>query len=155
HALHGTNAAHGGAMLKLHTGSDNLVRPSMGAWVTYGLGTENRNLPGFVTICPTLAHGGVNNWGPPFLPPAYHGTPLATATTPADRARVRYICNDRLPRAVQRLQLDRLGALNREHLARTGPEAALEARINSFELAFRMQTEMPLVEDLSGESPAT
>ncbi|HRX79339.1 MAG TPA: DUF1501 domain-containing protein, partial [Pirellulaceae bacterium] len=58
-SLHGTNAAHGGALLKLHTGSDTFVRPSMGAWVTYGLGTENDNLPGFVTICPTLAHGGV------------------------------------------------------------------------------------------------
>ena len=59
HSVHGTNPAHGGALLKLHTGSDNFVRPSMGSWVTYGLGTENRNLPGFVTICPTLAHGGV------------------------------------------------------------------------------------------------
>jgi hypothetical protein len=155
HALHGTNAAHGGAMLKLHTGSDNFVRPSMGAWITYGLGTENRNLPGFVTICPTLAHGGVNNWGAALLPATYQGTPLGNASVPADRARVRYIHNDRLPPAVQRLQLDRLAAMNREHLARTGPEAALEARVNSFELAFRMQTEMPLVEDLSGESPAT
>ncbi len=61
-SVHGTNPAHGGALLKLHTGSDQFVRPSMGAWVTYGLGTENQNLPAFVTICPTLAHGGVNNW---------------------------------------------------------------------------------------------
>jgi hypothetical protein len=67
-SVHGTNPAHGGALLKLHTGSDNFVRPSMGSWVTYGLGTENQNLPGFVTICPTLAHGGVNNWGAAFLP---------------------------------------------------------------------------------------
>ena len=57
-SLHGTNPAHGGALLKLHTGSDTQVRPSMGSWVLYGLGTENENLPGFITICPTLAHGG-------------------------------------------------------------------------------------------------
>src|SRR4051812_42000977 len=62
-SVYGTNPAHGGACLKLHTGSDNFVRPSMGAWVNYGLGSENRNLPGFITICPTLGHGGVNNWG--------------------------------------------------------------------------------------------
>lgn len=155
HSLHGTNAAHGGALLKLHTGSDNFVRPSMGAWVAYGLGTENRNLPGFVTICPTLAHGGVNNWGSAFLPAACQGTPLGNASIPADRARVRYIHNDRLPRAVQRMQLDRLAEMNRKHLAQSGPDLSLEGRINSFELAFRMQTEMPQVEDLSGESPAT
>ncbi len=68
---------------KLHTGSDNFVRPSMGSWVTYGLGTENANLPGFVTICPTLAHGGVNNWGSAFLPAVYQGTPLGNASVPS------------------------------------------------------------------------
>jgi hypothetical protein len=155
HSLHGTNAAHGGAVLKLHTGSDNFVRPSMGSWITYGLGTENRNLPGFITICPTLAHGGVNNWGSAFLPAAYQGTPLGNASIPAGQARVRYIQNPRLPRDVQRLQLDRLAEMNREYLARTGPDLSLEGRINSFELAFRMQTEIPEVENLSGESPAT
>src|SRR5690606_29292920 len=67
-SLHGTNAAHGGACLKLHTGSDSFVRPSMGSWVAYGLGTENRDLPAFITICPTLAHGGLNNWSSAFLP---------------------------------------------------------------------------------------
>ncbi len=155
HSLHGTNAAHGGAVLKLHTGSDNFVRPSIGSWVTYGLGSENRNLPGFVTICPTLAHGGVNNWGAAFLPAAYQGTPLGNASIPADQARVRYIRNDRLPPEVQRLQLDRLLKMNREHQAGAGAEASLEARINSFELAFRMQREMPEVEDIASESRAT
>jgi hypothetical protein len=154
-SLHGTNAAHGGAVLKLHTGSDNFVRPSIGAWVTYGLGSENRDLPGFLTICPTLAHGGVNNWGAAFLPAAYQGTPLGNASTPPEEARVRYIANQRLPAEVQRLQLDRLAAMNREHLAHTGPEPSLEARINAFELAFRMQRHMPEAEDLSSETPAT
>ena len=155
HSMHGTNPAHGGAMMKLHTGSDNFIRPSIGSWVSYGLGTDNANLPAFVTICPTLGHGGINNWGSAFLPAAYQGTPLGNASVPSDKARVRYINNPDLPRDVQRLQLERLKAMNREHLATSGPEASLEARINSFELAFRMQTAMPLVEDLSGETLAT
>jgi hypothetical protein len=155
HSLHGTNPAHGGAVLKLHTGSDNFVRPSVGSWVTYGLGSENRNLPGFITICPTLAHGGVNNWGAAFLPAVYQGTPLGNASVPADQARVRYIRNDRMPTDVQRLQLDRLLEMNRAHQASAGAEASLEARLNSFELAFRMQREMPEAEDVSSETPAT
>jgi hypothetical protein len=155
HSVHGTNPAHGGALLKLHTGSDNFIRPSMGSWVSYGLGTDNTNLPAFVTICPTLAHGGINNWSSAFLPAVYQGTPLGNASVPSDQARVKYIANSRLPPEIQRLQLDRLAAINREHLAQSGPEPALEARINSFELAFRMQTELPQIEDLSGESGAT
>ncbi|MCO6455336.1 MAG: DUF1501 domain-containing protein [Pirellulaceae bacterium] len=155
HSLHGTNAAHGGALLKLHTGSDNFVRPSMGAWVTYGLGTENQNLPGFITICPTLAHGGVKNWGSAFLPAYYQGTPLGNASVPSTQARVRYIQNDHLSRRMQQKQLEVLDQLNRQHLEQSGPDGVLEARIRSFELAFRMQTEMPLVEDLSEETPAT
>jgi hypothetical protein len=154
-SMYGSNAAHGGALLKLHTGSDNFVRPSMGSWVTYGLGTENRNLPGFITICPTLAHGGVLNWGSAFLPASYQGTPLGNASTPADRSRVRYIANAHLPRGVQRVQLDLLREINREHLEGVGPDQDLEGRLNSFELAFRMQSAMPEVEDVSGESRAT
>ncbi len=155
HSCHGTNPAHGGAMMKLHTGSDNFIRPSIGSWVSYGLGTDNDNLPAYVTICPTLGHGGINNWSSAFLPAAYNGTPLGNASVPSDQAKVKFIRNTQLPRDIQRLQLNRLNAMNREHLAQTGPEASLEARINSFELAFRMQTEFPKVEDLSGESAAT
>ena len=153
--VHGTNAAHGGAVLKLHTGSDNFVRPSMGAWVAYGLGSENRNLPGFITICPTLAHGGVNNWGSAFLPAACAGTPLGHAGLGIDQARVSYIDTRRVPRQVQRMQLDAVGELNREHLEQSGPEQALEGRIHSFELAYRMQSEMPEVESLRGETEVT
>jgi len=154
-SCHGTNAAHGGALLKLHTGSDNFTRPSMGAWVAYGLGTENRSLPAFVTICPTLAHGGMKNWGSAFLPAEYEGTPIGNASVPADQAKVKYIANIRTSREQQRRELDLLSELNRDHLDQTGPHAALEARINSFELAFRMQSQMPDVEDLSRESRAT
>jgi len=155
HSVHGTNPAHGGALLKLHTGSENFVRPSIGSWVSYGLGTENANLPAFVTICPTLGHGGVNNWSSAFLPAVYSGTPLGDASVPSDKARVKYIHNARLTREVQQLQLERLRAMNERHLALGPAEAALEARIDSFELAFRMQSEIPKVEDLSRESEAT
>lgn len=155
HSVHGTNPAHGGALLKLHTGSENFVRPSYGSWLTYGLGTDNANLPAFITICPTLAHGGVNNWSSAFLPAVYQGTPIGNASIPSDKAQVKFITNPKLPRHVQELQLRQLQALNRSHLAAAGPEASLEARINSFELAFRMQTELPRVEDLSQESAAT
>ena len=98
---------------------------------------------------------GINNWGSAFLPGGYQGTPLGNASVPSDQAHVRYINNPNLPRDVQRLQLERLKAMNREHLAGSGPEPSLEARINSFELAFRMQSTMPIAEDLSDESVAT
>ena len=153
-SCHGTNPAHGGALLKLHTGSDNFVRPSMGAWVNYGLGSENQNLPGFITICPTLAHGGVNNWGAAFLPAWTQGTPIGNAAVPSDKALVRHI-NPRLAPSEQRQQLDLLAAMNRDHLAATGPNPALEGRLNSFELAFRMQMAMPEAQDISRESEAT
>ena len=156
HSLHGTNAAHGGAVLKLHTGSDNFVRPSMGSWVTYGLGSENRDLPGFVTICPTLAHGGVNNWGSAFLPAVFQGTPLGNASVPADQARVRHIVRAaETTEEVQRRQLDFIARLNQQHLQQTGPQQALEGRIASFELAFRMQRAMPEVERLEDETATT
>ncbi len=154
-SLHGSNAAHGGACLKIHTGSDNFVRPSMGAWVTYGLGSENQDLPGFVTICPTLAHGGVNNWGAAFLPAQFQGTPLGVASQPSTAAKLRYSENDSIEPALQRRQLDLVAALNRGHLSETGPHRELEARISSFELAFRMQGALPKVLDITGETAAT
>ncbi|RLT10689.1 MAG: DUF1501 domain-containing protein [Planctomycetota bacterium] len=155
HSVHGTNPAHGGAVMKLHTGSDSFVRPSIGSWVNYGLGTENENLPAFVTICPTLAFGGINNWSSAFLPAIYQGTALGNASISSDKAHVKYIHNARLPRDIQQLQLERLEKMNRDHLARSGVDASLEARLASFELAFRMQSEVPKVEDLSTESEAT
>jgi Protein of unknown function (DUF1501) len=154
HSLYGTNPAHGGAVLKLHTGSDNFVRPSMGAWVAYGLGTENRDLPAFVTICPTLAHGGVNNWGSAFLPAHCQGVPIGNASIPVTQAQVRYI-SPKAPADVQRRQLDLMAEMNRDHSSRTGPDAALEGRIHSFELAFRLQRSVPEVEDLTRETEKT
>ena len=154
-SVHGTNPAHGGALLKLHTGSDQFVRPSMGSWLVYGLGTENENLPAFITICPTLAHGGVNNWGTAFLPAHCQGTPIGNASLPATSAKVKHIRNDRIDSTEQRRQLDLITAMNREHLELAGNNAALEGRLRSFELAYRMQTAMPDIQDLSRETAAT
>jgi hypothetical protein len=154
-SLHGTNPAHGGAALKLHTGSDTMVRPSMGSWISYGLGTDNADLPGFVTICPTLAHGGVNNWGAAFLPAWCQGTPLGNASVPAPQAVVKHIRNTATTSSMQRMQLDLVADLNRNHLQDSAAAGLLEARINSFELAFRMQTAMPDLQDISGETEAT
>ena len=154
-SVHGTNPAHGGALLKLHTGSDQFVRPSMGSWVTYGLGTENQDLPAFVTICPTLAHGGANNWGSAFLPAYCQGTPIGNASASAAKATVKHIDNSRIGSSQQRRQLDLIAAMNRDHMQTAGHDQALEGRLNSFELAYRMQGVMPEVQDLSRETEAT
>jgi len=154
-SVHGTNPAHGGAALKLHTGSDQFVRPSLGSWVTYGLGTENQDLPAFITICPTLAHGGVNNWGSAFLPAYCQGTPIGNASLAASKATVKHVGNSRIDPVMQRRQLDMIAEMNREHMLTTGQDQALEGRLNSFELAFRMQGLLPEIQDLSGETAAS
>ena len=155
-SMHASNSRHGGALLELHTGSDTFVRPSMGSWITYGLGTENQDLPGYVTICPTLTHGGVNNYSSAFLPAVYQGTPLGNASVPATSAKIPFIDNGgAVPPGLQRLELDLVQAANRDRLATTGPDAALEGRIEAFELAFRMQAAAPELQDLSAETAAT
>ncbi|QDV49727.1 DUF1501 domain-containing protein [Gimesia fumaroli] len=155
-SMYGSNSRHGGALLELHTGSDTFVRPSMGSWITYGLGSENRDLPGFITVCPTLTHGGVNAYSSSFLPADYQGTPIGNASIPADRALIPFIKNKSgIPLDVQRQELDFLQQMNREHLENSGPDAALEGRINSFELAYRMQTAAPELQDISDESETT
>jgi hypothetical protein len=154
--MHGSNSRHGGALLELHTGSDTFVRPSLGSWVSYGLGTANRDLPSFITICPTLSHGGVNAYGSAFLPAIHQGTPLGNAGTPSDQAQIPFIKNaDETPLDLQRLELDLLREMNERQLAESAPDSVLEARINSFELAFRMQMAAPELQNLSGESEAT
>lgn len=154
-SMHGTNEAHGGALLALHTGSDTFVRPSLGSWVLYGLGSGNKNLPGFVTICPTLGHGGVNNWSSAFLPAEFQGTPIGDASMPAKGASIAHLKPQDGDRKRQRRQLDFLQELQRRHLEQHSHDAMLRARIETFELAFRMQDEAPGVLDLSAESDAT
>ena len=153
-SIHGTNEAHGGALLKLHTGSDTSVRPSMGSWISYGLGSGNQNLPSFITINPTLGHGGVGNWSSAFLPAVHQGTPIGGGV-PVEKATINYLHDPNGDAALQRAQLDLLGEMNRDHLSQAGTDPALEARIESFELAFRMQMEAPEAMDMGGESAAT
>ena len=158
HSVCETNVSHGGACMKMHTGDEALLRPSMGAWVNYGLGSENNNLPGFVTICPTSLHGGSDNFGPAFLPAEFGGVPLGTPgypNTPATDARFHYMTNERVSPRAQALQL---GLLRRMHERESSPGQAgsrLEDRLRSFELAFRMQMAAPEATDLSTESEAT
>ena len=155
-SMHGSNSRHGGALLELHTGSDTFVRPSMGSWITYGLGSENQDLPGFITVCPTLTHGGVNAYSSAFLPADYHGAPIGNASIPADKAKIPFIKNAAdTPRRLQRMELDLVRRMNQQQLAAAGPDSALEGRINSFELAFRMQSAAPSLQDISNETAAT
>jgi len=154
-SLHGSNPAHGGALLKMHTGSDQFVRPSLGSWISYGLGSENDNLPSFVTICPTLAHGGVNNWGSAFLPSTYQGTPIGNASLPATAAQIGNISNSRVAPTTQKRQIELL-----RQMEKLGPnlgvqDETLDGRLNSFELAFRMQGSIPEIQDLARESVET
>ena len=154
-SMYGSNSRHGGALLEMHTGSDTFVRPSMGSWITYGLGSENQNMPGYVTVCPTQSHGGANNYNSAFLPAAYAGTAVGAVGVPSRDAKIPFISNTETPRDIQRQELDFIQQMNREQLAATGPERELEGRIESFELAYRMQSEAPQLQDVSGESEAT
>ena len=149
--------AHAPAVRQLHSGATQLVRPSIGSWVAYGLGTENRNLPAFVTIAPnTRGDGGsVQLYGNAFLPAIYQGTALGNSSTGARRATIGYLENPTDEPAHQRRQLDLLQEMNRSHLARYSADRQLEGVIESFELAFRMQAEVPGVLDFAGESRST
>ncbi len=155
HSMHGSNEAHGGALLKIHTGSDTFVRPSMGAWMSYGLGTENENLPSFVTINPTLGHGGVQNFGSAFLPAQHQATRIGKSRSSMAAAMIENLTNSQATPDVLRGQLDFAQQLNGLQMERSGSDAALEARIASLELAFRMQSEAPAVLDISLETEST
>ena len=153
--MHTDISNHTPAMLQLHTGSFAFTRPSMGSWILYGLGTENQNLPGFVSLCPPLINGGAKNYGSAFLPAVYQGTAIGDIKTPIKDAKIGNIENPRLNPKLQRRQLDLVQSMNRS-LAKTDPhDTQIEGVIESFELAFRMQTEVPDVFDLEGETQAT
>lgn len=152
-SMYGSNEAHGGALLKMHTGSDTFVRPSMGAWISYGLGSENENLPSFVTIRPTMGHGGVRNFGSAFLPAEHQATRIGTILP--THANIENLKNPKLERGVLRKELDFAQRLNRQQLEQRGHDAMLEAKIQSMELAFRMQTEAPELLDLAQETDDT
>jgi len=153
-SMHTEGVAHGPATLFLHTGTTNFIRPSMGSWVTYGLGTQNENLPGFVTIAPSLGNGGPRNYGSAFLPAVYQGTPLGRTGLPAKDTNFRNITPAR-PMDEAKRQFDLLRRLNSAQLAAKPGDTELEAVINSYELAWRMQGHAPDAVDLSKESPET
>jgi uncharacterized protein DUF1501 len=154
----GDGVDHGGAMLQLHTGSFTFTRPSMGSWVLFGLGTENQNLPGFITIKPTLWHGGEKNWSSSFLPGAYQGTPIGYSAMKVDdiqRQPIEYLANARLTAEQQRYELEMLQKVNHQHVLSREYDPNLEARIQALELAFRMQAEAPEVLEIGKETEAT
>jgi hypothetical protein len=153
--MHTEGIAHGPATLFLHTGSINLVRPSVGSWVNYGLGSENENLPGFVTLCPSMANGGPRNWNNAFLPASYQGTAVGRSGLPTREARIRNLSNTRLTLDEQRRQFELLQALNAEQMRRTPGDSELDAVLGSFELAYRMQAHAPSTLDLAGETAET
>ena len=153
--MHTEGVAHGPSTLFLHPGSINLVRPSMGSWANYGLGTENENLPGFVSIGPAMGNGGPRNYSNAFLPAAYQGTPVGRAGIPAKEATIRNLTGAHHDPATQRQQFNLLRQLNAEQANRTPEDDKLEAVISSFELAWRMQNNAPDILDLSRESPST
>jgi len=152
---------HSQAFIQLHTGSFQFVRPSVGAWTLYGLGTENADLPGFVTINPPTDNGGARNYGSGFLPTACQGTKIGGDQIPGFYAKLlgkdevpgppmKNLANA-LPRDLQRAQLDLVRDLNRHKLDRDVYHPEIEGAIESFELAFRMQDRVPDVLDLRGE----
>jgi hypothetical protein len=147
-SMHCSNSRHGGALLELHTGSDTFTRPSMGSWINYGLGSENDNLPGFITINPSGSHGGAGAWSSAFLPAKFSGTRISGEGA---AMKVPFIDNPLHDQTKQRKELDLLASFNREHLAQRGADSELESRIASYELAFKMQMEVPGVQDISTE----
>jgi hypothetical protein len=144
---------HPQAFVQLHTGSTQFVRPSLGSWTLYGLGSENENLPGFVTIAPPIQFGS-QNYGSAFLPAVYQGTRIGAQKEEGSTAAITDIHNPELNAALQRKQLDLVQAMNHDMLTR-GANAEIEGVIQSYELAFKMQTELPRVLDTSKETKAT
>lgn len=166
--MHCDQPAHAQAYLQMHTGHFQFVRPSMGAWTLYGLGTENQNLPGFISINPTSANGGSQNYGSAFLPAAYQGTKFTVADSSARNRRIDQLrrgevnpyginnaVNKQLSKPVQRAQLDLIALLNRDKLSRDKHNPIIEGAIENFELGFRMQEAVPQVMDLSKETKET
>lgn len=164
-SMHTDHNAHPQAILQMNTGSFAFTRPSVGSWCVYGLGTENQNLPGFVTINPSFSGGGPLKHGCAFLPAVCGGTPIGQDSgngsspgfpaTPLKDIELPFMKNARLDVRAQRRQLDLVQSLNRQRLAQDGSNEALEGLITSAELAFNMQREMPEVMNLNRESQAT
>jgi hypothetical protein len=148
-SLHADHSNHYNATLGMHTGSFNVARPSIGSWVSYGLGTTNRNLPSFMVIAPRIPYAGGQVWASDFLPGSHQGTHVVPGAEPMRNVR------PRTPMPLQRKELDALGELNRLHLAKRAGDPALAARIRTFETAFGMQTAAPEAFDFTRETDET
>ncbi|TWT63508.1 DUF1501 domain-containing protein [Rubinisphaera italica] len=165
HGMHTDVPAHPQAFLRLHTGVSQFKRPSLGSWAFYGLGTENENLPGFVTISPPRNNGGPSNYGSAFLPAICQGTPINLGNPRFAGARRRgqaspsgivgNIKNPQQSPDYQRLQLDYIQSINKKTLQLEEQNSEVEGAIESLELAFRMQSELPELMELSSETQAT
>ncbi len=150
-SMHAEVPNHEPSLMLMNCGDGRLVRPSFGSWVTYGLGTENQNLPGFIAMCPNgLPITGTQNWRSAFLPGVFQGTHIDTKHTQIEQL-IENIRNDQIGRGEQRRQLNLLQELNRRHAETRANEAPLEARIHSFELAYRMQMEATDAFDIQQE----
>ena len=146
----GDDVNHPGGCLLMNTGERVAARPSLGSWVTYGLGTENQNLPGFVAIGPGPLIEGARQYGAAFLPATYQGTFVNDLKNPIRNLKNTLVSPDR-----QRREIEALRQLNEMHLKERPEDSRLRARIDSFELAYRMQTQAPDAFDMSRETEAT
>jgi hypothetical protein len=149
-SMHCNTPSHEFSMRLMNCGDERLSRPSYGAWLTYALGSENKNLPGFVVLCPGLPVADVSNWRSAFLPGIYQGTHVDTRKTKVDDL-LEHIRHPHRSADQERDQLDLLSALNQRHAAARPNDAALDARIKTFELAARMQTEASDAFDVTRE----
>jgi hypothetical protein len=149
-SMHTSHSNHYNATLGMHTGSFAFARPSLGAWASYGLGTENRNLPSFVVLAPDMPYAGTQVWAADFLPSAHQGTRVVPGAEPVANLRPRVTNTTQ-----QKLELDALNEFNKAHLENRNDDPTLVARMKSFETAFGMQTEMPEAFDLAKEDDKT
>ncbi len=149
-SMHSKGQSHGQAVAMLNTGSDNFVRPSMGAWISYGLGSENADLPAFVAISPATAHGGPRNYGAAFLPARHQATAIGRNGRLGEGS-IPHLFNAELPQLEQRKRLEWAQRLSQQHLSSAGSDAQIEGAIESMELAFRMQQVAPSVLNLDQE----
>ncbi|MBL9155044.1 MAG: DUF1501 domain-containing protein [Verrucomicrobiales bacterium] len=150
-SMHTKGVSHGQAVSMLHTGTDSLVRPSMGAWISYGLGSENADLPAFVSVAPPRGHGGPRNYGPAFLPAQHQATAIGHSGQSMRDATIRHLENDAESPRLQLRQIALLQQMNRAHLDRSGGDPRIEGVIESYEMAHRMQAVAPALLDIAGE----
>jgi hypothetical protein len=153
-SMHTNTPNHEPSLLMMNSGETQPTRPSMGSWLTYGLGSENQNLPGFVVLCPGKPVVGPQLWSNSFLPGVYQGTHINNEKIDP-KSIIQHIKNNFVPSGVQRRQLDLLKKMNEKHLQTHGRDDQLEARIAALEIAFRMQFEAQEVFDVSRETTAT